>query len=290
MSNPSICVVIPYFGHWPFWIDCFLESCRANNDINWLIYTDCGPVRNCPANVKIVDCNFDVYCDRVTRVLGIDFRPDAAYKLCDIKPALGLLHVDELTGYDFWAFGDIDLLYGDLRATFTSELLARYDLLSTHARRISGHFCLLRNTDEMRTAFMRVKDWKGQMESQHHQAFDESAFSKLFLRHKNSPAWVRQLAAIFDPWLKRGRFLEAYTTPNGKILWVDDSRQYPTEWYWQNGVVSNNMASNLRFPYFHFMVWKKYWNTQPVKLSVSGNSRLVFTDRGIQVDNDACVL
>ena len=57
-------------------------------------------------------------------------------------------------------FSDIDLVYGQLRGYFSEERLARYDLLSTHARRVSGHLCLLRNNERMRQAFMRVHGWQ----------------------------------------------------------------------------------------------------------------------------------
>lgn len=257
--NPSICIVIPYFGRWPFWMSYFLESCRANPDIDWVLYSDCGQPERCPSNVGVVTVSYHDYCKRVANALRIDFHPGQSYKLCDIKPALGLIHAEELAGYDFWGFGDLDLLYGDLRAYFTAERLARFDLFSTHARRISGHLCLIRNTEEMRTAFMRVKHWQLKLEDPKHLAFDESAFSKIFLRHKNSPSWVRWLAAQFDPWLKRAEFVEAYTTPNGKIPWTDGSRDYPAEWHWQDGKISNSCQDGRIYPYFHFMVWKKNW-------------------------------
>jgi hypothetical protein len=282
--NPSICIVIPYFGQWPFWMPCFLESCRANADIDWLLYSDCGQTENCPSNVRVIDVGYREYCEHVAQALQIDFRPEQAYKLCDIKPALGLIHAAELAGYDFWGFGDLDLVYGNLRAYFDATRLARHDLFSTHARRISGHLCLIRNSEEMRIAFMRVKQWQFKLESPEHLAFDESAFSKVFLRHKNSPHWVRWLAAQFDPWLKRAEFVEAYTTPNGKIPWLNDGRDYPVEWYWQDGNVSNSCGNDRIYPYFHFMVWKKVWGKRRLpELSDLGNRRFIFTKNGIDI-------
>ena len=213
----------------------------------------------CPANVHIVNMEYKDYCERVSRTLNINFHPTNPYKLCDIKPTLGMIHANELAEYDFWGFGDLDLVYGNLRAYFTAERLARYDLFSTHARRISGHLCLIRNTLEMRFAFMRAKQWQLKLESPEHLAFDESGFSKIFIRHKNSPKWVKKLATILDPWLARAEFVEAYTTPNGKIAWIDGRRSYPTEWYWHAGVVSNSCHDGRVYPYFHFMIWKKKW-------------------------------
>lgn len=282
--NPSICIVIPYFGRWPFWMPCFLESCRANSDIDWLLYSDCGQPEKCPSNVRVVAASYQDYCQRIADTLHIDFQPEQSYKLCDIKPALGLIHAEELTEYDFWGFGDLDLLYSNLRAYFTTERLARFDLFSTHARRISGHLCLIRNTEEMRTAFMRIKHWQFKLESPEHLAFDESAFSKIFLRHKNSPSWVRWLTAQFDPWLRRAEFVEAYTTPNGKIPWANGSRDYPAEWYWQDGKISNSYRDGRIYPYFHFMVWKKNWLERTLLDEVNScGRRLIISKNGIDI-------
>lgn len=287
----TICIVIPYFGRWPFWISCFLESCRINAEIQWLIYTDCGMPEVCPANVKIVEITYKAYCENVSISLGIQFSPENRYKLCDIKPALGYIHAKEIEHFDFWAFGDIDLIYGNLRNYFTTERLARKDVFSTHARRISGHFCLIRNTAELRSAFMRVKNWRRCFETPEHLAFDESAFTKVFLRHKNSPNWVRRLAEMTDPWLRRAEFVEAYTTPNGHIPWVDGSRHYPTYWYWQNGYLTNDLDGVGRLiPYFHFMVWKKQWeHWLPDHLAqlnnLTSSDRLEFSYSGLQVSH-----
>lgn len=149
-GTSSILLIIPYFGQWPFWMPFFFESCRENADINWLIFSDCGAPENLPDNVTIKTTNRTDYHQLVSERLGIQFSPSDAYKLCDIKPALGFIHADRLEGYDFWAFGDIDVVYGNLREYFTDARLARHQFLSTHERRVARHLCLMRNTRETR--------------------------------------------------------------------------------------------------------------------------------------------
>jgi hypothetical protein len=280
----SICIVIPYFGKRPVWMPYYLETCRFNNTIHWVFYTDCGTPQNLPPNVKIIDISYTDYCDLVSRKLEINFHPENPYKLCDIKPLLGFIHEDILHGYDFWGFGDIDLVYGDLRAYFSKTRLARKDLFATHARRISGHLCLIRNTDEMRTAFRRVRNWKYLISKLEHVAFDEKAFSKIFLRHKNSPKIVRLLAGLFDPWLRKAEFIEAYTTPNAKLAWIDGSKIYPSTWYWQDGLVTNDIDGDKTYPYFHFMVWKNNWQHSDFELKAvaSTSHSFLITNTGIK--------
>tara|TARA_R110001583_G_scaffold194720_3_gene366590 strand:- start:139567 stop:140460 length:894 start_codon:yes stop_codon:yes gene_type:complete len=263
-SPPSLCFVVPYFGRWPFWMPFFLESCRANPSIDWLLFSDCGQVEHCPPNVRIMDVGYDEYCARVSRTLGIEFAPQNPYKLCDLKPALGHIHEEELRRYDFWAFGDLDLVFGDLRAYFTPERLAHKDLLSTHRRRVSGHCCLLRNTKRMREAFRLIKNWKKLFADQEHYALDEGAFSRIFIRHKNWPDWMFRLAAQANPWYRRAEFVEAFSTPDAKVPWVDGGFDFPRRWFWNDGVVSNDRDGARAFPYFHFPVWKKNaWSAMP---------------------------
>ncbi|MFL9608931.1 DUF6625 family protein [Methylobacillus sp. Pita2] len=286
VKQPSICILIPYFGAWPFWMSIFMESCRYNSSIDWILYTDCGTPDNCPGNVRVVDITYSDYCRKISIFLDLKFMPENSYKLCDIKPALGYIHADELVGYDFWGYSDIDLVYGDLRAYFSNERLQSKDLFSTTGRRVSGHFCLMRNTEEMRSAFMRAKDWRQVLSSNQHAAFDEKHFSKIFIRHKNSLSIIRTMAAKFDSWLTKAEFNETYVTPNARIPWVDGTYNFPTEWYWTNGIVTNNLTGGHGFPYFHFMVWKSKWSKSAMTSMLDlGNMRseAVFTERGITV-------
>jgi hypothetical protein len=235
----------------------FLESCRRNADIDWLFFSDCGMPSNLPENVRIQAMSFSDYCALVAQRLGIDFAPGNSYKLCDIKPALGCIHEDCLTGHDFWAFGDIDVIYGQLRDYFTTARLNRYDLVSTHARRVSGHLTLIRNTPRMRQAFKRIPGWQARFSDPQHHALDEGAFSRIFLWRKNFPAPLFKLVGLFNPWRRRSDFREAYSTPCGRIAWTDGGRDFPRRWFWREGRLTNDRDIGREFPYLHFMIWKK---------------------------------
>ena len=259
MSNPCprILFIIPYFGRWPFWMPFFLESCRHNADVDWLLFSDCPMPANVPDNVRIESITFADYCALVSQRLYLNFAPQAPYKLCDIKPALGHIHADRLTGYDFWAFGDLDLIYGNLREYFTAERLASYDLFSTHERRVAGHLCLMRNTPRKRHAFMQIKDWEARFTDQAHHALDEGAFSRIFLWRKNFPKPLFELVGKFNPWRRRSEFTEAFSTPGGVIKWHDGSDRFPHQWFWNKGRLTNDRDGEREFPYFHFVCWKR---------------------------------
>lgn len=258
-------VLIPYFGVWPSWFPFFLRSCAENPGIEWLLFSDCGIPGSCPPNVSIVEISFDDYCGLVSERLGIDFAPSSSRKLCDIKPALAEVHAEHLEGARFWAFGDIDVVLGDLEGYLRRRQFDTRDVTALHSRRLSGHLTVLRNTPEINSAFRRVPDWKALLVASHHVAFDEKAFSRVFLRHKNSPRWVQWLARKWNPWLRRADFREAFTTPDAKIPWVDGSFDFPAVWYWKQGRLWNDRDATTPYPYLHFMHWKKQWTAEDVK-------------------------
>lgn len=250
---PSIRFLIPYFGQWPFWFEFFMEGCRRNPSIDWLLFTDCAIPTNAPDNMQFVSISFAEYCALVSTRLEIDFRPANPYKLCDIKPALGAVHADVLADYEFWAFGDIDVVYGDLRRYFTADRLKGKDLLATHQRRVSGHLCLLRNTPRMRNAFRHIPGWQRRYEDETHQALDEGAFSRIFIRHKNWPGSLQRFAARFNAWSRSSEFTEAHST---YTLHAGGRRVVADTWFYRHGRLTNSEQGDTELPYVHFMVWK----------------------------------
>ena len=256
-----IVFLIPYFGRWPFWMPLFVESCRLNPDIDWILYSDCGFLADCPRNVQVRPMSFKEYCALVGQKLGIDFSPASPYKLCDLKPAYGEIHAEDIAGYDFWGFGDIDLVYGRLRSYFTEDRLAQYDFFSTHERRVSGHLCLVRNEPRWNALFRQVPDWAKRFASDSHEAFDEGAFTRLFIKHKNWPRALRRTADKLNPWRRRAEFVEAFSTPNGVIPWIDGRKVFPTAWFWQQGALSNDLDGAHNFPYLHFIGFKGLWRS-----------------------------
>jgi hypothetical protein len=66
------------------------------------------------------------------------------YKLCDYKPAYGLIYAQELKGYDYWGDCDLDVIFGRLSHFLTPDIFGRYDRYFTQ-----GHFCFYANKEEV---------------------------------------------------------------------------------------------------------------------------------------------
>jgi hypothetical protein len=265
VSGPTIRVIIPWFGPWPFWLPAFLRSCEVNRGVCWSLFGDHPLPCAAPANVEFEQIEFGAYCERVSKALGIRFAPDSPYKLCDLKPALGAVHRELLGDCDYWAFSDLDLVYGDLLGHF-GPLLDRWQIISTHHTRISGHFCLLRNDERCIEAYRTVSGWREMLEAPEHRFFDEAAFSQRLLPHKKWPRWLRVAVYRGDPMIRGTRFHEEFTTPRagGRHPWIFGHEPLPTCWSWRPGSLTTDLTGERRFPYFHFLGWKSdAWRGRP---------------------------
>ncbi len=244
----SICLIIPYFGTWPEWFPLFLESCRYNPTIDWHFFTDCGEAGNSYPNIKFTHISYPDYQQLISHRLHIAFTGNP-YKLCDLKPSLGYIHRAELESYDCFGFGDIDVIYGNLRKFLTPDVLDK-KLVSTHADRVSGHFCLMENTGEMRNAFRKIPGWESLLETGKHQGIDESCFTRVFIKHRKHPEWIKRLS----PQYRSCVFREQYSTVmSHKYPWIDGSHRYPETWRWDRGCLT---AGGREMMYLHFTNWK----------------------------------
>lgn len=144
----SILVIIPYFGKlpatFPFWYNSALE----NRDVDFLFITDLDVKE--ASNIRVLNIGFEEMGRRISDSIDTEICLRHPYKLCDFKPTYGYVFADEVKGYDFWGFGDIDLVYGRIRDFFTDDVLSRYDVISGW-----GHLTLYRNCGFCNTFFMR---------------------------------------------------------------------------------------------------------------------------------------
>jgi|ERR1051326_2200394 hypothetical protein len=244
----SIIILVDYFGNWPEWFPLYLETCRYNPSIDWLFHSDCEwPFGTFP-NIKYVHISKQEYLARVSEVLGINFTLSTHYKICDLRPTFGILHSEDIIGYDFFGYGDVDVLYGNVRQFCTPDVLTKH-VFSTHAWGVSGHFALFRNTPLICEAFLAVNDWQAMLENPQPQRFDEDIFSEVF----RTPQYASLL-----------HWAEAYTTPLIPRAWWNGSLEHPQTWYWKKGVVTNDQDGSREFIYVHFMNYKEARFLNPI--------------------------
>lgn len=172
-QQKKIAVIIPYFGNWPEWTDYFLHSCIANPTINWIIPTDCKLPDLKSDNLKFVPFTLHDFNVTVSEKLGLEINMEHPYKICDLKPAYGEIFSELLDGYDFWGYGDLDLVYGNIRKFFPDEILEEYDILSNHEDFVPGHFCLLRNSSKINELYKTGNHYIDSFSDKYYTGFDE---------------------------------------------------------------------------------------------------------------------
>lgn len=248
---PSILIIIPWFGPWPEWMRFFIESCRWNPTVDWLLIGDSAPPSDLPPNLRALTMPFEDYRSFIASRLAIEPAWNDAYKICDVRPALGVIHQSETSSYDYWGYGDLDVIYGDIRRFYTPEILT-HDVISPHEHIVAGHFVLLHNTLRVNAAFQRIPRWKARLSSARHESFDEQIFSRLFLPIRGKRAWRR----LFTPFLGGGYFQEQFSTSLPPLKWIDGGTDFPQQWFWERGHLTTDRSGDREFLYFHFSHWQ----------------------------------
>ena len=234
-------IIIDYFGEFPKYFPFFLKSCKWNPTVNWLIHSDCKYAGEVPDNVTLNFVTWEDYKALVSDRLEINFNPSAAYKICDLKPAYGYIWADEIGQYDYWGFGDIDLVYGQIREFYTDDILAANELLSVHGWGVSGPLCILRNDWKMVTAFKYIAGWKDLFQLPDCVRFDEDCFMRKKYHTDISPSEIKCY------------FKEQFITPLVKGKWQGQGINHDDTWLWLDGHVTCAANPDRKFICMHFM-------------------------------------
>lgn len=207
MTNKTINIIIPYFGNFPNYFQLFLNSCAYNNTVNWTIITDSTARYNYPENVQKVEMPFQDVQQLIRSKFDFDVAISSVHKLCELKPAYGYIFDNLIAGYDYWGYGDLDLIYGDIRAFLTDEILT-YDKIFT-----LGHLSLVCNTEEINRLFMREifgkELYKEAFTNEQNYNFDEEFMGRpninSIFREYGYSVWEKSFAA--DIYTKSTHFL-----------------------------------------------------------------------------------
>lgn len=231
-------IIIPWFGPFPAWIDAFLTSCAPVSEVDWLILHDAPAPARVPKNVTFSLLSWQAYRKLFREKCAIDLPPQPNYKMCDAKVFLGTVFEEELEDYDYFGWGDLDLVYGELDS-FLEPLMGKHSVISFHRDLLSNHFVLFRNTAEMRGLYRKVPEYKAKMAMPDYAELDDTHLTLI-------------AQALPDAW-----FAESYTTPFVNWTpWADGTYNFPVRWEWHGGRLINDLDRGYTFPYFHFMVWK----------------------------------
>ena len=250
MDTNRICLICPYFGKFPNYIDLTFRSCKSNPTIDWLLFTDCSNYSFLPDNVKIIRTSFDDFRKRIQAAFDFPIALNKPYKLCDFKPTYGDILEEYLQGYDFWGHCDLDVIFGDLRNFCTDEILSKYDKVFTR-----GHLTLYRNTPAVNRYFMLPGDgydYRDVFSDPHNKLFDEmNGVNKILAKH--GIAQYQSEGLVADISTKMKKFVLGSPIINERL------KNYPKQiFFWENGKtfrayhIKKKQIVTTEIAYIHF--------------------------------------
>jgi hypothetical protein len=270
MSNfPKIRILAIYWGKLPMWFPLWVESCTHNPEFSFLIAGNQDPASLpvLPGNVEWLPLSPDAFKDRVRAKLSLEPCIPAPYKLCDFRPAYGLLFDDQLAGYDFWGFCDLDVLWGRLAHFITPEILNTHDRILTR-----GHLTLIRNTDSCVRAFMLPSSAPDHRHVFTHPAnfiYDEWPGIHLAFSENDFRIFLEEVIADIDPQPLRFNLTRHPNFPDQCFIWREGQvLQCHTD-------PSTGTIVETEFAYLHFQKRRMNRCTR-----LSGRHGVAITPRG----------
>ena len=254
------------------------------------------------SNIICHKISFEEYCDNVSKRLKVDFHPEHAYKLCDLKPFYGFIHQDILRKYEFWGYGDNDLIYGNLNVLTNDNMLNSYDVITTMSERIAGHFAIFRNNEKYRLLPFKCSRWKEQLLYAEHVGFDESDWVRLVLLEKRFLTALYK--CLFKPFMSYGKWVElTYRLYSNKWNRKFTKEMFTTPipkdgdiWIYDNKTGKIIAPDGRELPYLHFLFFKKtkyletdkYWKGDYWKIDKNSDfnniKNISFSLNGVESD------
>ncbi len=233
-------MITPYFGRFPVWMPPFLLSCKYNPRFHFLILTDNEFPPVSPENVIFKKFSLNKLNALASKKLGITVRKEN-YSQVDLKPLYGIIFEENTRGYDFWGHCDIDLIWGDLSAYITDEILTNYDIISSRKNFISGHLNLYRNKRVINELCLEIENYEYYISRPEYYLFDEHVITA-YLKEQENNGCAHKIY-----WKKY------FAVDTGT------SRTF-TDWYgwqWSKGKLFGKRGEEA---YIHFYYWKKFMN------------------------------
>lgn len=111
-------VMIVYFGDLPPWLPITLHSMALNGNVSFVVINDMQPPTVLPPNVRFETISWAAMQRRLSLMLtpanASSVHYTEHYKANDIKPLAPSLYPELVAGYEWWAWADLDVVFGDL--------------------------------------------------------------------------------------------------------------------------------------------------------------------------------
>ncbi|GHU76957.1 hypothetical protein AGMMS49992_23590 [Clostridia bacterium] len=206
----KVIFILPYFGELPNYFPLWLNSAKYNFSYDFLFITDTDIDKyDLPNNVKYKKTTFDQLVIRVKSCFPFPVSISSHYKICDYKPAYGLIFNDEIRGYSHWGYCDIDLTLGNLNHFINEEMLVSGEKIG-----IFAHLIILPNTKKINNLMLQDDIWpvdihKALISSKLFNLAEAGGINQVFSRNNWQQRALPIADIIYDDAVVRSRVCKA---------------------------------------------------------------------------------
>jgi len=213
--------ISPLFNLW-------LKTAEKNETIDFFIVSNKEMLTALPPltkNIHPIEMTFDQYIERLRKITGLNVDGANPYKASQYRAAIGLTFSEYLHDYDWWGYGDNDVIYGDIRKFLSEEKLSSFDKIYCF-----GHLTLVKNTSDNNKMFL-------------------GKVSEEDKRYPASVVFTKNILTFFD----EGPFTRIFIA-NGKKVYTNNNDFFDISFSSFN-FVSSHEAAFQKPPYY--FIWKE---------------------------------
>ena len=208
------------------------------------------------------------------------YKLSTGHKLCDFKPMYGVLFAEELKGYDYWAFGDCDVMYGCQFDSWIEKVVADdYEIATVQEDFIAGPFTLVKNCEKCNRFFEKAAGWRDILLQPKTMAFDELGenwFRKWLGGHRSYEQLRREQESFSAVcWRERDAGLLRFLCES--VVCEETLKRGEKAEYRPDGAL---LVAGREVPLYHFMPTK-------MRFGFTGDEQSLWVSRGWPFMRDA---
>lgn len=155
--NKKIIMIMPYFCEkFPNYFNLYLNSVKYNETIDFLLITNCHDKYDYPKNMRVIYTTFESVKNKIKQSFDFNVEIDTSYKICDYRPFYATIFKEYVIGYDYVGYGDIDVIYGDIRKFLNFIHYEQYDKIFKW-----GNFTLIKNDENLQKLLLNARHIDG---------------------------------------------------------------------------------------------------------------------------------
>lgn len=273
----SICIIACYFGKLPEYFDLWYKSCKKNYSVNFLFITD-QLDNKIDENIKIINMdinNLEMLASNKLKINNIWLK--APYKICDFRPAFGIIFSDFIKDYDFWGHCDIDMIFGNIREFITEEVLKNNDKILKN-----GNLSLYRNNNVMNNLFKQngaIYSYKKVFTTKENYAFDEYTGINKIVKENRIKCFYDNFFVDVDPKYSRFRLVDGENF-NNQVFYYENGEIF-------RAYIKNDKEIKIeKYSHIHFQKRKMKLNDKSIEKNFYINNQGFFNkSKNIEKDD-----